>query len=629
MAKTVYKYLDRINSPEDLRRLSVAELEALAGELRSFMVSELCVNPGHLGSSLGAVELAIALHYVYDTPYDKVVWDVGHQAYAHKILTGRREQFHTNRKLGGISGFPRMEESPYDAFGAGHASVSISAALGMAQANKLQGIERNVIAVIGDGAMTGGLAYEGLNNAGASNADMLVILNDNNMSISPNVGALKEYLLGITTSKHYNRLKNRVWNAMSGVPRMRRAIQNFGNVVKQSILKQSNLFESLNFRYFGPVDGHDIRSLVRVLGDMRSIPGPKLLHAVTKKGKGYKPAESNPPIWHAPGRFNPVTGELLVNPADNQPDRYQDVFGYTLLELARLDERVVGVTPAMLTGSSMDILQREMPQRCFDVGIAEGHAVTFSAGLAAGGLIPFCNIYSSFMQRAYDNMIHDVAIQRLPVVFCLDRAGLVGEDGVTHHGVFDLAFMRSVPNMTVAAPADEAELRDMMYTALLSGVPFAIRYPRGKGIGSDWSGTFGRMEIGRGKILREGGDVVLLTIGTVTNDAVKAAERAAAEGISTEVISLRFAKPLDTELLHEAGRRFARIVTVEDGTVEGGVGSAVAEFMTENGYRTEIIRLGIPDRFIHHGTTAELKRLCGYDTDGILAALRKAAGREA
>ena len=497
MVKTGYKYLDDINSPKDLRRLSVPELETLAAELRDFMVSELCVNPGHLASSLGAVELAIALHYVYDTPDDKVVWDVGHQAYAHKILTGRREQFHTNRKLGGISGFPRMEESPYDAFGAGHASVSISAALGMAQANKLQGIHRTVIAVIGDGAMTGGLAYEGLNNAGASNADMLVILNDNNMSISPNVGALKEYLLGITTSKHYNRLKNRVWNAMSGVPRMRRAIQNFGNVVKQSILKQSNLFESLNFRYFGPVDGHDLKSLVRVLGDMRSIPGPKLLHVVTKKGKGYKPAESNPPIWHAPGRFNPVTGELLVNPGDNQPDRYQDVFGYTLLELARLDERVVGVTPAMLTGSSMDILQREMPHRCFDVGIAEGHAVTFSAGLAAGGLIPFCNIYSSFMQRAYDHMIHDVAIQRLPVIFCLDRAGLVGEDGVTHHGVFDLAFMRSVPNMTIAAPANEAELKEMMYTALLSGVPFAIRYPRGRGIGADWSGGFRRMEIGR------------------------------------------------------------------------------------------------------------------------------------
>ena len=628
MVKTGYKYLDDINSPKDLRRLSVPELETLAAELRDFMVSELCVNPGHLASSLGAVELAIALHYVYDTPDDKVVWDVGHQAYAHKILTGRREQFHTNRKLGGISGFPRMEESPYDAFGAGHASVSISAALGMAQANKLQGIHRNVIAVIGDGAMTGGLAYEGLNNAGASNADMLVILNDNNMSISPNVGALKEYLLGITTSKHYNRLKNRVWNAMSGVPRMRRAIQNFGNVVKQSILKQSNLFESLNFRYFGPVDGHDLKSLVRVLGDMRSIPGPKLLHVVTKKGKGYKPAESNPPIWHAPGRFNPVTGELLVNPGDNQPDRYQDVFGYTLLELARLDERVVGVTPAMLTGSSMEILQREMPHRCFDVGIAEGHAVTFSAGLAAGGLIPFCNIYSSFMQRAYDHMIHDVAIQRLPVIFCLDRAGLVGEDGVTHHGVFDLAFMRSVPNMTIAAPANEAELKEMMYTALLSGVPFAIRYPRGRGIGADWSGGFRRMEIGRGITLRGGKDVAVLAIGTVTNDALKAAVQAEKEGISAEVVSLRFAKPLDTAILHDVGRRFRRIITVEDGTVEGGVGSAVAEFISANGYTAEVVRLGIPDTFIHHGTIAELKRICGYDTEGILTAIRKAAGRE-
>ena len=484
MVKTGYKYLDDINSPKDLRRLSVPELETLAAELRDFMVSELCVN---------------------------------------------------------------------------------------------------------------------------------------NMSISPNVGALKEYLLGITTSKHYNRLKNRVWNAMSGVPRMRRAIQNFGNVVKQSILKQSNLFESLNFRYFGPVDGHDLKSLVRVLGDMRSIPGPKLLHVVTKKGKGYKPAESNPPIWHAPGRFNP---------GDNQPDRYQDVFGYTLLELARLDERVVGVTPAMLTGSSMDILQREMPHRCFDVGIAEGHAVTFSAGLAAGGLIPFCNIYSSFMQRAYDHMIHDVAIQRLPVIFCLDRAGLVGEDGVTHHGVFDLAFMRSVPNMTIAAPANEAELKEMMYTALLSGVPFAIRYPRGRGIGADWSGGFRRMEIGRGITLRGGKDVAVLAIGTVTNDALKAAVQAEEEGISAEVVSLRFAKPLDTAILHDVGRRFRRIITVEDGTVEGGVGSAVAEFISANGYTAEVVRLGIPDTFIHHGTIAELKRICGYDTEGILTAIRKAAGRE-
>ena len=574
------------------------------------------------------MELAIALHYVYDTPEDKVVWDVGHQAYAHKILTGRRECFHTNRKLGGISGFPRMEESPYDAFGAGHASVSISAALGMAQANKLQDIRRNVVAVIGDGALTGGLAYEGLNNAGASNADMLVILNDNNMSISPNVGALKEYLLGITTSKRYNRLKNRVWNAMSGVPRLRRTIQNFGEVVKQSILKQSNLFESLNFRYFGPIDGHDLKSLVRVLGDMRNIPGPKLLHVVTKKGKGYEPAEKNPPIWHAPGKFDPATGTLLASPTADQPARYQDVFGHTLLELARLDKRVVGVTPAMLTGSSMDILQREMPQRCFDVGIAEGHAVTFSAGLAAGGMVPFCNIYSSFIQRAYDHIIHDAVIQQLPVIFCLDRAGLVGEDGVTHHGAFDLAFLRTLPGLTVAAPANEAELRDMMYTALLSGVPFAIRYPRGRGTGADWSGAFRRLETGRGETLRKGEDTVVLAIGTVVNDALQAAARAEKEGISTEVVNMRFAKPLDTALLHDVGKRFRRIVTVEDGTVEGGMGSAVAEFISSHGYGSEIIRLGIPDKFIHHGTIAELKRLCGYDTEGILTAIRRTADKQ-
>lgn len=628
MAKKGYKYLDEIDSPEDLRRLAVPELETLAAEIRDFMVAELSVNPGHFASSFGAVELAIALHYVYDTPEDKVVWDVGHQAYAHKILTGRRECFHTNRKLGGISGFPRMEESPYDAFGAGHASVSISAALGMAQANKLQDIRRNVVAVIGDGALTGGLAYEGLNNAGASNADMLVILNDNNMSISPNVGALKEYLLGITTSKRYNRLKNRVWNAMSGVPRLRRTIQNFGEVVKQSILKQSNLFESLNFRYFGPIDGHDLKSLVRVLGDMRNIPGPKLLHVVTKKGKGYEPAEKNPPIWHAPGKFDPATGTLLASPTADQPARYQDVFGHTLLELARLDKRVVGVTPAMLTGSSMDILQREMPQRCFDVGIAEGHAVTFSAGLAAGGMVPFCNIYSSFIQRAYDHIIHDAVIQQLPVIFCLDRAGLVGEDGVTHHGAFDLAFLRTLPGLTVAAPANEAELRDMMYTALLSGVPFVIRYPRGRGTGADWSGAFRRLETGRGETLRKGEDTVVLAIGTVVNDALQAAARAEKEGISTEVVNMRFAKPLDTALLHDVGKRFRRIVTVEDGTVEGGMGSAVADFISSHGYGSEIIRLGIPDKFIHHGTIAELKRLCGYDTEGILTAIRRTADKQ-
>lgn len=627
MAETKYKFLNDIDSPEDLRKLSVDELATLAGEIREFMVSALCSNPGHLGSSLGAVELAIALHYVYDTPQDKIIWDVGHQAYAHKILTGRRDMFYTNRRLNGISGFPRMAESPYDAFGGGHASVSISAALGMAQANKLQGIHRNVVAVIGDGAMTGGLAYEGLNNAGASDTDMLVILNDNNMAISDNVGAINEYLVRITTSRHYNRLKNKVWNAMSPVPSIRRGIQSLGNALKQSILKQSNLFESLNFRYFGPVDGHDIKSLVRVLSDIRRIPGPKLLHVITKKGKGYKPAENTPQVWHAPGKFNPATGEILKSPADNSTCRFQDVFGHTLLRLARMDDRIVGITPAMLTGSSMDILQKEMPERCFDVGIAEAHAVTFSAGLAAGGMVPFCNIYSSFMQRAYDNVIHDVAIQHLHVIFCLDRAGLVGEDGATHHGAFDMAYLRAVPGMVIAAPADENELKDMMYTALLADGPIAIRYPRGKGIGVDWSGEFHRLDIGKGTILCHGDDMALLAIGPAANDALRAAELAAEDGISAEVVSLRFAKPLDEELLHDIGRRFRHIITVEDGTIEGGVGSAVAEFMTANGYCDAVMRLGIPDRFIQHGTVAELKHLCGYDTDGILGAIRKCAGR--
>lgn len=627
MANKGYKYLDDINSPDDLRRLPVAELPELAAELRDFMVKELSVNPGHLASSLGAVEIAMALHYVYDTPEDKIIWDVGHQAYAHKILTGRREAFSTNRKLGGISGFPRMEESPYDAFGAGHASVSISAALGIAQANKMQGIRRNVVAVIGDGAMTGGLAYEGLNNAGASNADLLVILNDNNMSISPNVGAMTEYLLSITTSRRYNRLKNEVWNAMSGVPRMRRGLQNFGNMMKQGIMGHSNLFESLHFRYFGPVDGHDIKSLVRVLGDLRHISGPKLLHVLTRKGKGYEPAENNPPVWHAPGKFDPVTGKRLAGPGGKQPDRYQDVFGYTLLELARLDERVVGVTPAMLTGCSMDILMKEMPDRCFDVGIAEGHAVTFSAGLAAGGMIPFCNIYSSFMQRAYDNVIHDVAIQGLPVVICLDRAGLVGEDGVTHHGAFDLAYLRAVPGLVIAAPSDERELHDLMYTALRSGTPFAIRYPRGKGTGANWHGEFRCLEIGRGEMKRDGSDTAVLAIGSTVGDALLAAGRAAEEGISVAVADLRFAKPLDTALVDAIASRHSRIITVEDGTVEGGVGAAVTEYIAAAGYKTTVERLGIPDEFIHHGSMAQLHALCGYDADGILAAIRRNVSR--
>lgn len=620
MVKTGYKYLDRIDSPEDLRRLTVAQLGVLCAEIRDFMVAELSVNPGHLGSSLGAVELAVALHYVFDTPDDKIVWDVGHQAYAHKIITGRREVFYTNRKLGGISGFPKMAESRYDAFGGGHASVSISAALGMATATELKGEDHNVVAVIGDGSMTGGLAYEGLNNAGASNADILVILNDNNMAISPNVGAMKEYLLSITTSRRYNKLKNSVWNGMSRTPGLRRSLQNLGNVVKQSILRQSNLFESLNFRYFGPVDGNDIKSLVRVLEDLKHIRGPKLLHALTVKGKGYSPAEKDQPVWHAPGKFDPATGQILHGA--KAPARYQDVFGHTLLRLARMDSRVVGVTPAMLTGCSMDVPMSEMPDRCFDVGIAEGHAVTFSAGLASQGMVPFCNIYSSFMQRAYDNVIHDVAIQNLPVVMCLDRAGLVGEDGVTHHGAFDLAYFRAVPGIVIAAPADEAELKDMMYTALYHGAPFVIRYPRGSGPGADWSGDFVRMEIGRGRILTEGADVALITIGATTADGEKAVRQAAEEGISVEHIDLRFAKPLDEELLHRVGSKFRRVVTVEDGVLEGGVGSAVLEFLSDNGYSPSVERLGIGDRFVEHGTVAELRHLCGYDAESIFAALK-------
>ncbi len=621
MVKTGYKYLDKIDSPADLRSLTVAELGELCTEIRDFMVAELAVNPGHLGSSLGAVELAVALHYVFDTPDDKVVWDVGHQAYAHKIITGRRDVFYNNRKLGGISGFPKMAESRYDAFGAGHASVSISAALGIATATGIKDEKRNVVAVIGDGSMTGGLAYEGLNNAGASNADILVILNDNNMAIGPSVGAMKEYLLSITTSRRYNKLKNGVWNAMSRMPGPRRWLQNLGNVIKQSILRQSNLFESLNFRYFGPVDGNDIKSLVRVLEDLKHIRGPKLLHTLTVKGKGYSPAEKDQSVWHAPGKFDPATGEILKGGA--APTRYQDVFGHTLLRLAQMDGRVVGVTPAMLPGCSMDVLMNGMPGRCFDVGIAEGHAVTFSAGLAAHGMVPFCNIYSSFMQRAYDNVIHDVAIQNLPVVICLDRAGLVGEDGVTHHGAFDMAYFRTVPNLVIAAPADEAELKDMMYTALRHEAPFVIRYPRGSGTGTDWSGDFERLEIGCGRVLAEGSDIALLTIGAATADGAKAAKQAAAEGISVEHIDLRFAKPLDEELLHRVGRKFKRVVTVEDGALEGGVGSAVLEFFSDNGYTPRVTRLGISDKFVEHGTVAELRHLCGYDAESIFATLKE------
>ena len=622
MMHSEYKWLDRIDSPDDLKKLSGSDLRQYCDELRQYIIEQCSSNPGHLASSLGAVELAVALHYVFNTPDDKIVWDVGHQTYAHKIITGRREAFRTNRKLGGISGFPRMSESPYDAFGGGHASVSISAAFGMAKAAELKGEQRQVVAVIGDGSMTGGLAFEGLNNAGASKqTNLLVILNDNNMAIDQATGALKNYLVKISTSRRYNAIKRRLWRILSHTPAVLRFCQKAGNAVKQGLLKNSNLFESLNFRYFGPIDGHNLPELVRVLTALQRIEGPKLLHVMTVKGKGYKPAECNKPVWHAPGKFNPETGERIVS--KTEVARYQDVFGQTLLELARADERIVGITPAMPSGSSMNILMKEMPERCFDVGIAEGHAVTFSAGLAAAGMVPFCNIYSSFMQRAYDNVIHDVAIQRLPVVMCLDRGGLVGEDGATHHGAFDLAYFGTVPNLTVAAPMNELELRNMMFTALEAGRPFAIRYPRGNGAGVAWrDAPFAAMEIGRGRCLKEGERIAVLTIGTVGNFASEAIARMEADGIRVAHYDLRFAKPLDQELLHEVGRKFRCVVTVEDGALRGGVGEAVVAFFCEHGYLPKVVSLGIPDRFVEHGTPAQLYAQCGYDAEGIYRTLK-------
>ena len=623
MAAFEYKYLDQINSPDDLKKLQPDELKVYCAELRHFIIEQLASNPGHLGSNLGVIELTVALHYVLNTPNDKLVWDVGHQAYAHKIITGRRDSFCTNRKLGGLSGFPRMDESPYDAFGVGHSSTSISAALGIAVASALRGEKREVVAVIGDGAMTGGLAFEGLNNAGASNADLLVILNDNRMSIDLNVGALKEYLLSITTSKRYNQVKSHAWTHLEGVPKLRRALQKLGNAFKGGMLQQSNLFESFNFRYFGPVDGHNVEALVRVLSDLKHIPGPKLLHVLTVKGKGYQPAEEHQRTWHAPGLFNPETGERIVKAKPGEPPRYQDVFGETLLELARQDDRIVGITPAMPTGSSLNIMMEQMPDRCFDVGIAEGHAVTFSAGLAADGLVPFCNIYSSFMQRAYDNVIHDVALQGLHVVMCLDRAGLVGEDGATHHGVFDLAGLLPVPGLTIASPLNEVELRNLMFTAMKTSGPFVIRYPRGKGVISDWKRPMELLPIGEGQVLREGNEIALLSIGPVGNDAAWAAEQMVAEGVSVLHADLRFAKPLDEKLLHRIGREFSQVVTVEDGVIEGGVGEAALAFFNTHGYSCRVTSLGIQDRFIPHGTVDQLKAMCGYDRQGILQTLRK------
>lgn len=621
--------LKNILFPSDLKKLDLTELPKLSEELRQFIIDIVSTNPGHFGASLGVVELTVALHYVFNTPYDRIVWDVGHQAYGHKILTGRREEFHTNRKYKGISGFPNITESEYDSFGVGHSSTSISAALGMAKAAGFKKEEdRQIIAVIGDGAMTAGLAFEGLNNAGIEKTNLLVILNDNNMAIDPNVGALKEYLLDITTSKTYNKFKNDVWNLLGHLNKLghnyRKLAQQIDNSVKSFLLRHSNLFESLNFRYFGPVDGHDVVYLTKLLTDLKDIKGPKLLHVVTQKGKGFKQAELNQTAWHAPGKFNKDTGEILkIKTNEPLPPKYQDVFGHTILELAKQNEKIVGITPAMPTGSSLNIMMKEMPERTFDVGIAEQHAVTFSAGLAVEGMLPFCNIYSSFMQRAYDQVIHDVAIQNLNLVFCLDRGGLVGDDGATHHGVYDLAYMRSIPNITVSAPMNEEELRNLMYTAqLLNKGPFSIRYPRGRGVMPEWETPFKEIPVGKGRLVRKGTDIAILSIGHIGNYVVEASKELAKKHIDVAHYDMRFVKPIDKEILHEVGKNFKAVITIEDGTIVGGFGSAVLEFMSENGYSINIKRLGVPDQFIDHGTPQELHRECGFDVEGIIKTVK-------
>jgi 1-deoxy-D-xylulose-5-phosphate synthase len=626
-----YPLLSRINDPKDLKKLQLEELDTLSQELRQFIIDIISNNPGHLGASLGVVELTVALHYVFNTPYDKLVWDVGHQAYAHKILTGRRDVFHTNRKYKGISGFPKPSESEYDAFGVGHSSTSISAALGIALAARhLNETDRQVIAIIGDGSLTGGLAYEGLNNAGIENSNLLVILNDNNMSIDPNVGAMKDYLIDITTSKTYNKVKTDIWNILGAMPGAQKYAQKIENAVKSVLLKQSNLFESLNFRYFGPVDGHDVVHLTQVLEDLKSIKGPKLLHCLTTKGKGFRQAELHQTVYHSPGKFDRVTGELLtVNSDIPIPPRYQDVFGETILELAEKNEKIIGITPAMPSGCSLKIMMCAIPERTYDVGIAEQHAVTFSAGLAIQGMLPYCNIYSSFMQRAYDQLIHDVAIQNLNVVFCLDRGGLVGDDGATHHGVFDIAYMRSIPNMIVAAPMDELDLRNMLYTAQLREQgPFSIRYPRGRGNHPEWRRSFSEIAIGRGRQLCEGTDLAILTIGNAGNMVSEALEKLEKLKISIAHYDMRFVKPIDEELLHDVFRRFSLVLTVEDGVLQGGFGSAVLEFMADHGYSSTLKRLGIPDKFIEHGSLPDLYRECGLDPDGIVREVNVLLGKK-
>jgi 1-deoxy-D-xylulose-5-phosphate synthase len=621
--------LEQIVIPQDLRdKMTVEQLPQVADELRQYIVDVISeIGNSHFGASLGVVELTVALHYVFNTPDDQLVWDVGHQAYGHKILTGRREVFHTNRTKGGISGFPKRSESEYDTFGVGHSSTSISAALGMAVASRYKGLKnRQHIAVIGDGAMTAGMAFEGMNHAGfEKDANLLVILNDNCMSIDPNVGALKEYLTDITTSHTYNKVKDEVWKLLGKVskfgPDAQTIVSKISHALKGSILKQSNLFESLNFRYFGPVDGHDAMGLAKVLEDLKDIPGPKILHCITRKGAGYKfSEEGNPTKWHAPGVFNKETGEIVkIVPTSPQPPKYQDVFGHTIVELAEQNDKIMGVTPAMPTGCSLTFMMEAMPDRAFDVGIAEQHAVTFSAGLATQGLVPYCNIYSSFMQRAYDQVLHDVALQNLNVVFCLDRGGLVGADGATHHGAYDIAYMRSIPNMIVSAPMNEAELRNLMYTAQASECgPFSIRYPRGNGVMTNWKTPMKAIQIGTGRKLTAGEDIALLTVGHVGNFAQDAINQLKEAGASVAHYDMRFVKPIDETMLHEVFTKFSQVITIEDGCVMGGFGTAVLEFMADNGYQAKVTRLGIPDKYIHHGTPEQLHADCGFDTASIV-----------
>lgn len=627
--------LPHIDSPEDLRKLDQSQLPQVCAELREFMISQLSVNPGHFASSMGAVELTVALHYVFNTPYDRIVWDVGHQAYGHKILTGRRDRFDTNRRMGGLSGFPNPAESEYDTFTAGHASNSISAALGMAVASEMQheNPRRNVVAVIGDASISTGLAFEGLNNAANTPNNLLIILNDNDMSIDDNVGSLHRYLTQLPTTRGYNRLRYRIYRLlcrMNLISNSRRGvIMRFNNSLKSLLGRQQNIFEGLNIRYFGPFDGHDVGRIVRVLNDIKDMTGPRLLHLRTTKGKGFEPAERDPSTWHAPGKFDATTGKRDTGSSEKKPPKYQEVFGKTLVELARLDDRIVGITAAMLSGTSMSVMAKEMPDRVFDVGIAEGHAVTFAGGLAKEGLRPFVAIYSSFLQRAYDNIIHDVAIQNLPVTFCIDRAGLVGEDGVTHHGVFDPAYLREIPGMVVCSPRDEMQLRDMMYTAAhRTEGPMAIRYPRGTGHNVEWHNEMAPITIGKGELLSDNGnDVALLTIGPLTRQAAEAARRAVADGIGVAHWDMRFFKPLDDGILHEVARRGCPVITVEDAARTGGLGTAVDEWLNDNGYNLPVTRIGIPDEFVTQGTPAQLYKACGMDADAIYDAIVKSVNR--